>query len=219
MKLWNKQVGWNHFRIWRASVQHAIRCFTPLAEKERRGGRCVFYPVLQWAVRGRTELVKRGLIVGNESRGWNESGPIQICVLWLQSVSLGVSQCRLSAGAQVKAALWIPLGGWGGPLQSAGWGPSSEWLPKGLVSDWPLVGVQEEEAGKDLKKKKKFIQENQHWITWQTMCPKHENIKFDLVVYLSDNNMFPLTKQEMKSPPNDWLTDLSTCWAISIKIQ
>lgn len=47
----------------------------------------------------------------------------------------GVSQCRLSAGARVKAALWMPLGGWGGPLHSAGWGPSSEWLPEGPGSD------------------------------------------------------------------------------------
>lgn len=47
-------------------------------------------------------------------------------VLSLQSVSLGVSQCRLSAGAQVKAALWIPLGEWGGPLRTAGWDPTSE---------------------------------------------------------------------------------------------
>lgn len=32
-------------------------------------------------------------------------------VLSLQRMSLGVSQCRLSGGAQVKAALWIPLEG------------------------------------------------------------------------------------------------------------
>lgn len=85
--------------------------------------------------------------------GWNESGlggPGQARsrfdrgVLSLQRMSPGVSQCRLSAGARVKAALWIPLGGWGGPLQSAGLDPSSEWLPEDLVSDWPPVGVQEE---------------------------------------------------------------------------
>lgn len=67
--------------------------------------------------------------------GWNESGlggpdPLQSrprsAVLSLQRMSLRVSQCRLSAGAQVKAALWIPLGGWGGPLRSAGSGPTSE---------------------------------------------------------------------------------------------
>lgn len=70
-------------------------------------------------------------------------------VLSLQRMSLRVSQCRLSAGARVKAALWIPHGGWGGPLWSAGWDPLSEWLPEDLVSDWPLARVLEEQAGKD----------------------------------------------------------------------
>lgn len=75
--------------------------------------------------------------------GWNESGldwarpgfRFNRGVLSLRTTSLRVSQCRLSAGAQVKAALWIPLGGWGGPLESAGLDPSFEWLPEDLVSD------------------------------------------------------------------------------------
>lgn len=51
------------------------------------------------------------------------------------------SQCRLSADAQVKAALWIPLGVRGGLLHSAGSGPLSEWLPEDLVLDWTPEGL------------------------------------------------------------------------------
>lgn len=62
----------------------------------------------------------------------------------------GGSRCSLSAGAQVKAALWIPLGAWDGPPRSAGSGQTSEWLPEDLVSSRRLVGGQEEKAGKDM---------------------------------------------------------------------
>lgn len=64
-------------------------------------------------------------------------------------VTVSFPQCRLSAGARVKAALWIPPGGRGGPLQSAGLDPSSGKLPGDLVSDWCLERAQVELAVKD----------------------------------------------------------------------
>lgn len=62
-------------------------------------------------------------------------------VIWV-AVAGVFSQCRLSVGAQVKAALWIPLGGWEGHLCSAELDPTSEWLPEDLAPHWPLAGVQ-----------------------------------------------------------------------------
>lgn len=150
----------NHYVIWRAPAPHAIRCWTPSAEKER-GDVCVcdrIHPVLQRAVRGNrscAELVKQGLMEWVPKAGmslvWAGQARSRVDrgVLSLQRMSLGVSRCRLSAGAQVKAALWFPLGGWGGPLRSAGLDPLSGWLPEDLVLDWPLVGMQEEQAVKD----------------------------------------------------------------------
>lgn len=75
--------------------------------------------------------------------GWNESdlgvggcqGPLspEVCFRCRGS-HLGGGGCRLSAGAQVKAAQWIPRAALGGLLRPAGSGPTSEWLPEGLVS-------------------------------------------------------------------------------------
>lgn len=81
------------------------------------------------------------MVDGMSPEHWNESGQRWAessrprGVLSLQRMSLRVSQCRLTAGAQVKAALWIPFGGWEGPRWSAGLDPMSEWLQEDLVSD------------------------------------------------------------------------------------
>lgn len=57
---------------------------------------------------------------------------------------------KLSAGDQVKAALWIPLLEWERPLKPTGWDHTSEWLQGGHGSDWLLVAAKEEEAEREI---------------------------------------------------------------------
>lgn len=77
-----------------------------------------------------------GVLKAGMSLIWGEGGqgPLspEVCFC-SRGCHLGASRCRLSAGAQVKAALWIPLAPLDGPLWSEGAVPSSEWLPEDLV--------------------------------------------------------------------------------------